>query len=185
MLFKSEKVTLKNNVEVTFRSASPSDAEKINEAFTIIAKDSPYILITPESIQKRTIQGTAKWINETNDSANSILILAEIDSRIIGISDFGPFRDVKRSHRGNLGVMLIPEFRGQGLGFLMMKFLLEQLTLAQDILSVELNVMSPNVVAHRIYSKLGFKETGRTYHGYKLLDGTFADDIAMQFWISR
>lgn len=182
MLFKSEKVILKNKDEVRLRSATILDAQKINDTFEIIAKNSPYILITPESVQKRLIQNTEKWINDTNDNPNAILVLAEVNSRIIGIADFEPRKGIKCSHRGQLGVMLVPEFRGHGLGFLMMKFLTEQLATTPDILSVELNVMSPNIHAYNIYCKLGFKETGRTYHGYKLLDGTYADDIGMQLW---
>lgn len=110
-------------------------------------------------------------------------MIAEYGTEIVGISSFAAYKDSKRKHRGALGITLHPDFRGQGLGTMKMKSIIENAKKITGLLSIELSVMSPNSTAHNIYKKLGFQQVGHHPKAFLLSDGHFADDILMQLWI--
>lgn len=178
-LFPAQKISLKNGESVILRPAQESEAEALLDAFIEISATSPYILSTLESARLKTVETQAAWIRGSNENPRSILIVAEHGHKIVGITNMVAFKDVKRLHRAGLGMSVHFKYRGLGLGDALLKKLIELSREIPDLELLELNVMSPNVAAYRLYQKSGFQECGRYEKAYRLETGEYVDDIMM------
>lgn len=63
------------------------------------------------------------------------------------------------AHRGSVGMGLIPEFRGRGLGLRLIDAALQQ-AWEWGLSRVELSVHADNTAAITLYEKVGFKREG-------------------------
>lgn len=99
------------------------------------------------------------------------------DEKVVGWCDIFPETNPRQSHRGNLGMGLIPEYRGQGLGS---KLLAQVLDHAKTFgfEKVELHVYSSNTTAVKLYKKFGFEQEG-LIRKFRKLNGQYFDYLAM------
>lgn len=178
-LFDPSTVHLKNGASVLLRPARVEEAEATLQAFLEMLHTSPYVLSTPESAAKKTVETQRQWIESANADPKAALILAEHDGRIVGITNMAGFKDSKRPHRMGLGMSVHSDFRGVGLGEALLKKLIEIAQKIEGLRYLELNVMHVNTPARELYKKLGFQECGYYPQAYRQPDGTFTDDISM------
>jgi RimJ/RimL family protein N-acetyltransferase len=99
-------------------------------------------------------------------------------NEIIGWCDAMPFQTKSLKHRAELGMGIIKEHRGKGIGE---KLVLATLDHARQIgiIRIDLEVRADNERAIRLYRKTGFKEYGRRRMGI-FLEGMFHDLILME-----
>ena len=97
-------------------------------------------------------------LNEIKFGKNYI-IWALYNNQIIGGADVkkGGTRD---THVGTIGLMVDKDFRGQGLGKLLLDFVLKKAK-EEKYKIVKLDVFADNFIAINLYLKMGFKEYGR------------------------
>lgn len=100
--------------------------------------------------------------------------------QVIGWADITRPQNERLAHRGFLGMGLIPEARGQGLGTQLLEQALAHAQRIQ-IEQVELSVYSNNLAAISLYRKFGFQEMGGIRHYRKLHDQYF-DTVEMQLF---
>jgi RimJ/RimL family protein N-acetyltransferase len=105
---------------------------------------------------------------------------AVADGRVVGWADITPGSNPRMSHRGFLGMGLIKDFRGKGLGTQLLK---KALTHAKNIglEKIELSVYTENNAAIKLYKKCGFKEIGIVKH-YRKLNGRYFDCLEMELF---
>ncbi|MFV8248793.1 GNAT family N-acetyltransferase [Bdellovibrio bacteriovorus] len=178
-LHEARTIQLKNGDSIIMRPALVSEAEALLNAFLEILPTSPYILTTPESAAKKTVETQTKWITDANEDPKGALIIAEHQGRIIGITNMVAFKDSKRGHRAGLGMSVHHDYRGQGLGEALLRRLIEVAQNIEGLSFLELNVMSANQPAFKLYEKLGFQQVGYLREAYRQPDGIFTDDISM------
>ncbi len=108
---------------------------------------------------------------------NSPTYYAIENEKVVGWCDIVRSENPRMNHRGNMGMGIIPEFRGQGVGT---KLLSEALDHAKKIglEKVELQVNVANAPAIALYKKLGFEVEG-TIKKYRKLDGIYFDCMFM------
>jgi putative acetyltransferase len=90
-------------------------------------------------------------------------LVAVYDERVIGVISLMPRPELCRSHIGRIGMMVHPDFWGQGIGSRLMT---EILRLADEMLGlkrVELQVHTDNPAGIRLYEKSGFTIEGTKY----------------------
>lgn len=179
MQFESTKVITKKQKEVTLRMPLISEAEAVLNAMVEIAETSPYILLSADDFRKKTIEDETKWIDNYIKDPRSFAIIAEFENKIVGILDFQSFKNLKTRHRGGLGISLHQSMRGEGLGVLLFKKLLQEIKNIEGLMQIELSVMSDNIQAYHLYKKVGFVEVGRRPNAYRQPEGNFCDDIYM------
>lgn len=181
MQFASSRVITKKNKEVILRMADISEASALIDAVVEIAQTSPYILMTAENFRQTKIEDEEKWIEGYNIHPQGLLIIAELDKRIVGVLDFRAYKNAKMAHRGALGISLHDSVRGEGLGELLFKKLFDEISKNKSGLEIiELSVMGDNVQAYHLYQKVGFREIARRQKAYKQPDGSFCDEVLME-----
>ena len=179
MQFESTKVLTKKNKEVILRMASTDEAQSLINSMVEIAETSPYILMSAENFKNTSVEDEIKWIEGYNTDPRSLLILAELENKIVGILDFKSFKNPKSRHRGGLGISLHQKVRGEGLGELLFNKLILEAKKIEGLSMLELSVMGDNHQAYHLYKKVGFVEVGRKPMAYKQLEGNFCDDVQM------
>ncbi|MGZ3692594.1 MAG: GNAT family N-acetyltransferase [Pseudobdellovibrio sp.] len=98
---------------------------------------------------------------------------------VVGWADIFPEDNPRQSHRGSLGMGIISEYRGQGLGMKLLKAATDKAR-EMGLEKVELNVYTTNTNAIKLYKKFGFKEEG-LIKKYRKLDGQYFDSLVMAF----
>jgi RimJ/RimL family protein N-acetyltransferase len=96
------------------------------------------------------------------------------ERRLVGVAGFLASQENKRRHWGVLwGVFLRPEWRGRGLGALLVGRGVEHAT--EHVLILQTSVVTVNHKARRTYARLGFVPYG-TERRALLIDGRFYDE---------
>lgn len=88
-------------------------------------------------------------------------------------------RFLRSRHVGVFGIALRAEFRGEGIGRVLMETVIEESRkVIEGLRMIELNCFSTNTAGLALYSKLGFKECGRLPKSI-LHKGEYVDNVTM------
>jgi RimJ/RimL family protein N-acetyltransferase len=141
-------------------------------ALDIVARERKYLTM----LEAQPEPDTLRFVKSNLESGNPMMI-ALAGGKVIGWCDIRREFFPSRAHRGTLGMGLLPEWRGRGVG----RRLLEA-TLAQARRSgfkrIELDVHADNPRAIALYEKAGFVREG-IVRDASLIDSVFRDDILM------
>ena len=135
---------------------------------------SPFLARYPEEWNISLDDETA-FLKATEEATNRIMLGAFADENLVGLTDCLPVSaNQKIHHRGQCAISVAPTLAHRGLGSLMFGLMLEQARLA-GFEQVELEVVSSNLWAIRLYEKFGFVRIGTITHGFKYKDGSYED----------
>ncbi len=114
-------------------------------------------------------------------AANTVRLVALKGLKVVGWCDIHPRDREGFRHCGTLGIGLLPEYRGMGLG---RKLMDEAITRASQagLLRVELEVYASNAPAIALYEKLGFEREGLKKRG-RFIDGAYDDVVQMALFL--
>jgi len=140
------------------RRATPDDAEKLAIYMASIHAESPDTIFKRSNVP--TADDALHLIQLLSLKESSLLLIAESENHIIGMLDFGVFKELQRSHSGQFGMSVLKEFRGKGIGRKLIQILLNELE-STPVFRVELQVFSNNLNAIKLYESLGFEHEGR------------------------
>ena len=146
--------------------------EGYRRALDIVARERKYLTM----LEAQSEDDTLRFVKSNLESGSPMLV-ALAGGKVIGWCDVRREFFPSRAHRGTLGMGLLPEWRGRGVG----RRLLEA-TLAQAQRSgfkpIELDVHADNPRAIALYEKTGFVREG-IVRDASLIDGVFRDAILM------
>lgn len=153
---------------VSVREATLEDAEALRHYVSeIFAERLPTLF---EHSVVPTIEDERVFIANCSDSENSVLLLAELDHKIVGVLDFHGYDHPQRCHSGALGMSVSPGYRGRGIGTELLKYLFDWAS-SHSITRIELEVLGNNHGAIRLYERLGFEHEGARRRAVVLGDG--------------
>ena len=105
--------------------------------------------------------------------------------KIVGEASFSNSRLIEtQRHRAILSLGIEREFRGQGLGSLLLSKALNWAARQQALAWIDLGVFSHNAHARHLYNKFGFIEVGRVIDSFRI-DDFRVDDILMSLELSQ
>ena len=171
-----KKYTIFDKV-VVLRYPKSSDAKDLRNVINSLVKENVDIAKTTQV----TIQQEKTWLKQTMQSIKNkekIMIVVEIDGIVVGSCEITrDTYDVSR-HVGTLGIGLIKEARGNGIGTSLIKLTLSEAKKKLGLKMVKLYVFDSNNKGKNFYEEIGFREIGRipngVYHNKK-----YKDDIIM------
>ena len=158
-------IILKNGKEAWLRNAEASDGSAVFETFNQTHAETDYLLSYPDENSYDPEQEAA-FLDKKSKSPNEIEIIALVDGQIAGmagIESLGAKHKVK--HRAELGISILKEYWGLGLGKALTAACIQ---CARDAgyAQLELNVVAENERAVSLYRSLGFEEFGRNPRGF-------------------
>jgi RimJ/RimL family protein N-acetyltransferase len=141
-------------------------------ALDIVARERKYLVFT----QAPPMESTREFVMN-NIAARNPQLVALDKGNVIGWCDVRRDHWPAHAHCGTLGMGLLPEYRGKGLGRRLMQ---AALAAAHDegFVRVELTAHADNLRAIALYEKLGFQREGVTRDSV-CIDGRFVDSLIM------
>lgn len=179
---KGQRMKSKSGADVVIRSAVKQDAAALLELSKGVIEEEIYQL-TSGSEFKMTVEDEEKWIESHLANPNHLLLVAEINSRIVGVLDFSNGHRQRIAHTGEFGLSVEKGARGQGIGLLLMQGLIEWATQNPTIEKIGLYVHGNNDRAIALYKKMGFEIEGLRRRELKYGEGQYVDTIIMSRFV--
>ena len=177
MIINDDKIYKFNNKEILITSPKIEDARGFIEYLKKIAEETEYLVRLPEEI-KMTIEKEEEILKDIIESEESIFVVAKHDDKIVGNLSFTRDTKFRTKHSGVIGIAMLEEYCGIGLGTELMKILFTW-TDSNGIKRSELQVDSDNYRAIALYKKMGFEEEGVLKKHKYMGNGKYKDSIIM------
>ena len=172
------QVITKSGKTVSFRYPTIKDVEILKNYINKISAEKSFILL--QGIQKTFVE-EKKWLEEKLEKINKkecVYILAFIKDELVACSEITQQPLIKK-HVGDFGISVAKKFRGEGIGKILMNFVIkESIKNIKGLKIITLECFSTNIIGLNLYKKLSFKEYGRLPNGLKRR-GKFDDAVLM------
>jgi RimJ/RimL family protein N-acetyltransferase len=139
---------------VVIRPMSIEDAEGFNRVVGVVARERRYLRFSDAFPMDTSLAFLRDGL-----AAGNVHLAAVLGNKVVGWCDICRHTLETEAHAGVLGIGLLPDYRGQGLG----KALLEAAVAAaeeRDLRRIELTVFADNLRAIALYEKTGFVREG-------------------------
>lgn len=173
MRIEAKEIMLKDGRICVLRSPEQSDAEQLVEYVKATAGETDFVIRYPEEADI-PVEQEKFFLQYFADAARDLMIIAEVEGKIAGncqFSEIGKGR-IKVRHRCSFAIALYREYWGLGIGSAMIELLAEK-AVESGYEQMELEVVSSNERAIRLYRKMGFVKTGEIPDAMKYKDGTY------------
>lgn len=157
-------------MEISIRPIGLLDVGQINE----IRRQKEIVwntLALPTEYEETTIQFVQ------NLGENDYVVVAESDSSILGMAGLHVGTGKKR-HKGMVGICIHKDYHNQGIGRLLLEYLLDLADNWLMLKRVELEVLEGNNRAIHLYESLGFVYEGTKKYA-TIQNGRYASEIIM------
>ncbi len=181
MKFTPIHIELKNGKSVEIREATTRDAEALVVAAKCYLRTSNYLLSYDEEFNPTKKEEIA-WI-KSHDNVNSLLLIATYNKEIIATFNVTAFHYRKLRHVGTLGISILQEWRGVGLGSILMEYMTEWAKTRSGLKAIILEVFSENKHAISLYDKYGFVKDGEKKNYFIDKEGNCYDNTLMTLYI--
>lgn len=188
-VIKSFEKTIKSSIQqqsinsIKIRSANIEDAEQI----LFVAKsviDEEVFQLMESSEFNLTLDKEEKWIQSFLDNPFSIILVAEVDCKLVGILDFSTGHRKRIAHTGDISISILKDFRNLGIGSILLQTLFEWARSTNQIEKINLQVHATNSDAIRVYKKNGFVIEGIRKKELKYSEGKYVDSVLMAIFLS-
>jgi len=167
---------LKNGKTVILRDALVSDASCIIDYVKQALVESKNLMREPEE-WTMTIGDEEVFLRNAANSENELMVVCLDGDKIISTAGFHGKNLVRVKHRVSLGISILKDYQGLGLGSIIMEELIRK-ALAMKKTKMDLEVRVDNIVAINLYKKLGFIEEGIIKRGF-FVDNKYVDLLVM------
>jgi RimJ/RimL family protein N-acetyltransferase len=145
----------------------------LHAALDQVARERRYLAF----LSAPPLTATREFSRALMGGAGVQMVAVTDDERVVGWCDIVRVPMEGFNHTGRLGMGLLPEYRGQGIGRRLAQAAIDAARAAR-MERIELEVLASNVNAIGLYQKLGFVHEGvkrRARH----LDGAWDDNVLM------
>ena len=172
---------LKNGKTLTIRKAKKEDAQEILDYIKKVGGESNNLLTGAEGLPY-TVEQEEAIIERINASASSVMLVGVVDSRIISVANLSASDRERIAHQGTVGISVLNEFWGLGVGTCMMNALINFAKASGTIEILHLGVKSDNLGGIALYKKCGFQQIG-VYPKFFKFGDVYYDEILMNLYL--
>ena len=179
-MIEPKTITLKNGQEVCIRTPTVDDVPKALAYLKVVFQDDRFFGTTNEEAKEfQTPQKQQERIDDHYRDVNKLLVVTVAGDKIVSMSHIEAASRIRNQHVGQVGISILSEYRGNGLGTAIMEAMIDWATAHPVVEKLSLGVWAPNTPAIRLYEKMGFIEEGRKVKEAKYTDGTYDDMLCM------
>ena len=178
-----KRFTLTNGKKVTVRVLRWEDLDALLQFINTLVNEKQGNTKTAlyTGFDKRvTREQEADWLAQTLvaiDGDIAINMVADIDGKIVANGDVTRSRYTNTHNHGHLGLTMISEYRGQGIGHRMIEMLVRE-SRKSGLRTLETEFLAENARARRAYEKAGFRQAGIIPHKV-FRSGRYFDGLVM------
>ncbi len=173
MRFPAQEFTLPGGLPCTLRSPEPEDAAAQLDYLRVTSGETENVVRYPEEITL-SVEEESGFLRQCAASERQVMLAVFGAGQALGSAGVSPIGNGKKlRHRAEVGISLRKAYWGMGLGTLLMETAID-LARQMGYEQLELEVVSDNFRAKRLYEKLGFVSCGKIPHGFRLRSGGYA-----------
>jgi putative acetyltransferase len=159
-------------VDISIVPIAESHAASFREGLDIVAREKRYLA----QVEAPPLERMQDFVRQS--VANDAVQFVALDGgRVVGWADIFPAWPTATAHRGGLGMGVLPEYRGRGIGRRLLEACIAK-AWAQGITRIELEARADNAAAIGLYERLGFKREALKRRGMRF-DGEYYDVVEM------
>lgn len=175
----NKTITLKNGKNCCLRNGTENDGQAVFECFNLTHEETDFLLSYPEENSYDAAK-EGVFLKQKAESENEIELVAEVDGKIVGTAGIEAVgTKYKVRHRAELGISVIKEFWGLGIGRALISACID-CARAAGYIQLELNVVAENARAISLYNAFGFSEYGRNPKGFNSRTAGFQELVYMR-----
>ncbi|PWK17716.1 GNAT family N-acetyltransferase [Xanthomarina spongicola] len=165
-------------MQIQFRKLQPKESNSYREIRLECLKNFPENFGSNYQDEKaKDVLFFQPHIEKQN--TNNFIIGAFNNNNLVGISGFNRYESEKTKHRGRIIQVYVKlEYQGQHIGSNIIKATIEEAFKISGIEQIEINVLTNNVNAEKLYNKLGFEAYG-VQENYIKIDNKYYDQKMM------
>ena len=179
MIFEAIEYTLKDGRKLVLRPPQESDAAEMLDFRRKSLGESDFLMSYPEEIESHTVESQLAFINRMIDSPKDKMFTAIVDGKIAGTGQVSFNTRIKTKHRASIGIALLKEYWGLGIGSAIFTEIIKSATEYGGITQLELEVVEGNHRAIALYKKFGFETVAEIPDAIRLKDGTMLKYFTM------
>jgi RimJ/RimL family protein N-acetyltransferase len=161
---------------VTIRQITPEDAEGFLLLAQTVDEETTFMLRGPGE-RTLTVADQRTQIVDLLARPNYTILVAEDAGTLVGYLGAAGGAYCRNRHAVHIAMGMLQTYTGQGIGARLLAAL-ETWAWAHALHRLELTVMTHNVRAIRLYTRMGFVIEGTKRHAL-LVNGTYLDEYAM------
>ena len=150
-----------------------SHLESLYHAFDAVARERKYLALT----QAPPWEQSLAFYRNVLAAGFPHFVAVDGSGKVVGWCDVSPVFGHSRAHIGLLGIALLPEARGLGLGAQLLQAAIDR-SWTRGLTRIELSVRADNLNAKALYERFGFEHEGLLRRA-SLVDGIYHDAHAM------
>ena len=185
MIIQDVKFQLKDGRNGLIRSPKEEDIEGVLEYLYRSAGETDFILRYPEECGKYTVEGEKVLFDRVNKADNEAMLVCLVDGKVAGNCHITWSNAIKTRHRASVGIALLKEYWGQGIGTKLFQELIRIAEKNPNLMQIELDFAEGNSRARALYEKMGFRIAGIKPNALRLKDGTLLNEYSMIREIKR
>jgi len=170
------------DLDVVIREAVPADGAALQHLLRTLNQETPYLLVSKTSLDM-PVPLLAQELEEIGRTPNRLVLVGTAGDRLIGLATVTGADDESVQHIGEVGISVLKEFWGLGLGSILLEEVIDWARHSGIIRRLELSVQERNERAVRLYRKLGFTTECVIPRGMQTADGRFLNVAFMSLLI--
>ena len=178
MKFQPLHRTISDNSLLVIREASINDAEELKAAVKEYVEESEFVPYNQGEFQL-SLKEEIEWIESFQQMPNSLLLIAEVNGKIVGNLSLNGNKRQQLQHTAEIGIGILREYRGKGIGKAFFEAVLSWTKEDPVLEMLILEAHADNALALKLYRKVGFEQVGILPRHIKTLAGNYADTIIM------
>lgn len=176
--------TLRNNVNLTLRTVEAGDEKDLIHQMKRVDGETKFLAREIGELQY-TPEEEKDFIVNMQKAGTKLQLIAEIDGKIIGNCAVRSISNrLRYQHRASLGFAICKDYWGLGIGSHMIQTCID-FCKTEGFEQLELEVVTDNLRAMKLYEKFGFKVYTTMKRSMKYADGTYADEHIMILFLQN
>lgn len=169
--------TLKDGSVLDVEAAVPEDAEALLRYAKQVGGETDNLLLDKNGLPL-TPQQEAAYIRSVAAQKNAVMYCGRAGRQLVAVASLSTPASRRIAHTSELGISVVKEYWGRGVGSAMMQALLDFAKSTGSIRMIHLGVRAANQSAIALYRKFGFVQTG-VRPGFFVINGRAEDEIIM------
>ena len=181
MIIEEKYITLKDGRRALLRSPMISDAQTQSDFMARISRETD-VLLRGADDPVMSVEDEEKFIENNRNSESNAMVCCFIEEESgwryaasCGVS-YNPRKKI--AHRANLGISVLKEFWGLGIGTALMNEA-ENIARGWGKIQLELEYIEGNSRARALYEKCGFRIAGIHPDAFLMPDGSLCNEYLM------
>lgn len=170
------------DVAVTIRPTQPTDAPQLLQVMKKIGSETDFLIMDEHGLSL-TEEQLAMQLGAFLESQNNLSLVALAGEKIIGMASVLAEDNPRVAHIGEVGISILKEYWGMGLGAAMMEEIIWWAENSGVIRRLELTVQVRNERALHLYQKFGFIKEGKMQRSFLTRQNEFIDAYLMALLI--